>query len=222
MSGPFRAAIVDLDGTLVDTLGDFEQALNATLADLQLPPVSAAFIARTVGQGSEHLIRNTLAEAGAAQDVFDAAWARYQHHYGRVNGQHAEVFPGVHVGLAAMRSAGWRLACLTNKLTAFAQALLASKGLAANFELVFGGDAFARKKPDPLPVTETCRALGLPPAEVLMVGDSRNDAAAATAAGCAVVLLRHGYNHGEPIDEVPALAHLDRLDQLFTTLSGPG
>ena len=56
---PFQAAIVDLDGTMVDTVGDFEVALNTMLAGLGLPPVGRAFIARTVGKGSEHLLRDT-------------------------------------------------------------------------------------------------------------------------------------------------------------------
>ena len=55
-----QAAIVDLDGTMVDTLGDFEVALNRTLADLDLPPVTRALVERTVGKGSEHLIRSVL------------------------------------------------------------------------------------------------------------------------------------------------------------------
>jgi phosphoglycolate phosphatase len=72
------------------------------------------------------------------------------------------------------------------------------KGLDGFFDHAFGGDAFARKKPDPLPLLETCKALGTAPAATLMVGDSSNDAQAARAAGCPVVLVSYGYNHGEP------------------------
>jgi phosphoglycolate phosphatase len=106
------------------------------------------------------------------------------------------------------------MACLTNKPGEFARELLAAKGLASAFELVFGGDAFERKKPDPLPLLKTCEALGLAPAEVLMVGDSGNDAAAARAAGCAVVLVTYGYNHGEPIRAVEADGYVDSLAEL--------
>ena len=77
---------------------------------------------------------------------------------------------------------------------------------------MFGGDAFARKKPDPLPLLKTCEALGTSPAHTVMVGDSSNDALAANAAGCPIILVTYGYNHGHPIAEVPALAHVDRLD----------
>ena len=209
-----EAAIVDLDGTMIDTVGDFELALRLALADLGWPPVGRDFIARTVGKGSEHLLMRTLAEVGAPAILYDQAWARYQHHYLAINGRHSEVYPGVVEGLQALRAAGLRLACLTNKPGAFARPLLALKGLDGYFEQAFGGDAFARKKPDPLPLIETCKALGCAPARTLMVGDSSNDAAAARAAGCPVVLVSYGYNHGEPVAAAGADAVVDRLDEI--------
>lgn len=216
------AVIVDLDGTMVDTLGDFEVALGRTLAELGHAPVGRAFIERTVGKGSEHLIRRTLAEAGAPESLYAAAWAAYQRHYLAINGRHSAVYPGVTEGLAALRALGLPLACLTNKPTAFARPLLASKGLEAFFAHAFGGDAFERKKPDPLPLQRTCAALGAAPARTLMVGDSANDAAAARAAGCPVVLVRYGYNHGDPVEAVGADALVDRLDELPALLRAGG
>jgi phosphoglycolate phosphatase len=209
-----QAAIVDLDGTMIDTLGDFEVALNAMLADLSLGGVERSFIERTVGKGSEHLIRSTLVHVGGDASRFDAAWARYQHHYLAINGDCAEVYPGVIEGLESMRRRGLKLACLTNKPTAFARPLLQKKGLAGYFDQVFGGDAFERKKPDPLPLQKTCEALGTAPHATLVVGDSRNDAAAARAAGCPVVLVSYGYNHGEPVAGVDADGVIARLDEL--------
>ncbi len=214
----FEAAIVDLDGTLIDTVGDFEVALALSLADLGFAPVGRAFILRTVGKGSEHLVASALAEAGAPAGLHEQAMRRYQHHYLAINGQHAAVYGGVVEGLQALRAAGLRLACLTNKPTAFARPLLVLKGLDGFFDQVFGGDAFARKKPDPLPLIETCRALGSRPARTLMVGDSSNDAAAAHAAGCPVVLVSYGYNRGQPAASAGADAVVDRLDQLMALL----
>lgn len=209
-----QAAIIDLDGTLVDTLGDFVVALNAMLSELALPAVDHGYVARTVGKGSEHLLRTTLARTEGAAELYPRAFDRYQHHYRAINGEHATVFPGVREGLERLKRAGLRLACVTNKPGDFARALLQRKGLAAHFEVVFGGDAFERRKPDPLPLLRTCRALGTPPARTLMVGDSSNDARAARAAGCPVVLVTYGYNHGEPVHGVDADAHIDRLDAL--------
>jgi phosphoglycolate phosphatase len=222
----FQAAIVDLDGTMIDTLGDFEAALNRALADLDLPPVTRALVERTVGKGSEHLIRSVLAHQLAlpevkeqvrlcasrgVDDLYDAAWLRYQHHYLAINGEFADVYPGVIEGLQQLRDAGLQLACLTNKPLSFAKPLLQAKGLDHFFTHVYGGDSFERKKPDPLPLLKTCDALGVKPAQALMVGDSSNDAQAARASGCPVVLVRYGYNHGEPVDGVDADAHVDSL-----------
>jgi phosphoglycolate phosphatase len=209
-----RAAIVDLDGTLVDTLGDFSAALAATLEHLGFAALPVDVVAGFIGKGSEHLIRSALAEAGAPPEHYEAAWAEYQDVYRRINGRFSAVYPGVPETLSRLRTAGLRLACLTNKPTEFAQDLLARKGLALHFDHVFGGDAFERRKPDPLPVLRTCEALGCAPAETLVVGDSRNDADSAHAAGCRVVLVTYGYNHGEPARAVPAEGYADRFEQV--------
>ena len=223
------AVIFDLDGTLVHTLGDFQVALHRTMADLDLPPVSDALIAQTIGKGSEHLIRSLLAHQIARPEVksmgqaclsmtvdalFDRACQRYQHHYLAINGQFANVYPGVLEVLQHLAGQGVPMACLTNKPLAFAQALLKDKALAPFFGPVFGGDSFERKKPDPLPILKTCEALGSALARTLMVGDSSNDAQAAHAAGCPVVLVTYGYNHGQPVQDTPAAAWLDSLADL--------
>ena len=92
--------------------------------------------------------------------------------------------------------------------------LLAAKGLDGFFQHVFGGDAFARKRPDPLPLLETCCALGTPPQSTLMLGDSSNGAQAARAAGCPVVLVSHRHHHGWPVQEASPDAVIARLDAL--------
>jgi phosphoglycolate phosphatase len=214
-SPPPQACILDLDGTLVDTLGDFVAVLGRVLADLGLPPVTRDFIEHTIGRGSEHLVRTTLAEVAADPALFDRAWPLYQQHYAALNGEHAAVYPGVIEGLEALKALSLPLAVLTNKPGAPARELLKRKGLDDYFAHVFGGDAFERKKPDPLPLLKTCEALGTPPSATWMIGDSRNDAEAARAAGCPVVLVTYGYNHGEDILAVPALQHVGRLDEIL-------
>ncbi len=208
------AAIVDLDGTMIDTLGDFVWALNAMLQELALPPIGRAAVQERIGKGSEHLIASVLAWAGAPASRHDAAWQSYQAHYLQINGQHAAVFAGVVQGLDALRGRGIQLACLTNKPGAFAEPLLRAKQLRDYFSVVFGGDAFERKKPDALPLLRTCEALGVVPARTLVIGDSSNDAQAARAAGCPVLLVTYGYNHGEPVRGVDADGFIDSMAQL--------
>jgi phosphoglycolate phosphatase len=211
----FDGALIDLDGTLVDTLGDFEAALNAMLSQMQLPAIDRERVERFVGKGTEHLIRSVLsAVAPAALARYDEAWGAYQTHYLRINGTRSEVYAGAVLGLERLRAAGLPLVCLTNKPGEFARALLALKGLDGFFVQVFGGDAFERKKPDPMPLLKACQALGTAPARTLMVGDSANDAQAARAAGCPVVLVTYGYNHGEPVHAVGADGYVDSLAQL--------
>lgn len=222
---PLDAVIIDLDGTMVDTLGDFAEVLNRMLGDLELPPIAAQHIERMVGKGSEHLLRSVLnhvlehmGKAPTAIEIealYAHAWPSYQRHYLAINGHYARVYPGVEAGLQALRHAGLRLACLTNKPTSFALPLLRAKGLEGYFEQVFGGDSFDRKKPDPLPLLKTCEALQTAPARTLMVGDSSNDAQAARAAGCPVVLVTYGYNHGLPAQAVDADGYVDSLELLL-------
>jgi phosphoglycolate phosphatase len=220
---PIHALIIDLDGTLVDTLGDFELALNRMLRDLGMPSISRAEIEPLVGKGAQHLVRAVLAlrDKGASEShtlgpgyVEMAAQTAYQKHYRAINGQASALYPGVLDGLQALRSTGLPMALLTNKPLDAAQALLHIKNLTPFFKHSFGGDSFARKKPDPLPLLKTCEALGTLPQHTLMIGDSSNDAAAARAAGCPVLLMRYGYNHGEPIEAVDCDGLLDTLTQV--------
>ncbi len=224
-----EACMIDLDGTLVDTMGDFDAVVALMLQDLNLPPMGREYLEGMVGKGSEHLIQCVLKrqmslvanadlhspEAQPTQVQLHQAWEIYQAHYLRVNGQASPVYPGVFEGLEGLAAMGLPLACLTNKPKDLAQTLLKQKGLAEFFPIVFGGDSFERKKPDPLPLHKTCEALGFAPHQVLMVGDSSNDAQAARAAGCKVVLLTYGYNHGQPIREVEADFHLDALAEIL-------
>lgn len=215
------AAVIDLDGTMVDTMGDFVVAINLMLGDLGYESVDRAVVALRVGKGSENLVRSVLNHA-ANQSLraqiapisiakFKRALDLYQQHYRTINGQHAQVYPGVVDGLQALQQAGLKLACLTNKPCGFARELLELKGLDGFFSQVFGGDSFAAKKPDALPVLKTCEALGSLPGQTLMIGDSSNDAQAARAAGCPVLLVTYGYNHGEPIRSVDADGYIDSL-----------
>ena len=219
-----EACMIDLDGTLVDTMGDFDAVVALMLKDLGLPALERIHLEGMVGKGSEHLIHSVLKRQKPLKDAaalppsdaeLKQAWHLYQDHYQRINGQASAVYPGVVAGLQGLAAMGLPMACLTNKPRGLAQKLLEQKGLSEYFQVVFGGDSFDRKKPDPLPLIKTCEVLGFEPSQVLMIGDSSNDAQAAHAAGCKLVLLSHGYNHGQPIREVPARLRLDSLAEIL-------
>ena len=200
-----RAAIIDLDGTMVDTAPDFQAAINRMRAELDLAPLDLETIKEFVGKGSENLMRRVLGTDFGAEDVerrFGQALQRYQYHYAEINGLHSQVYPEVHVGLAAMQARGLSLACVTNKPIAFARPLLEKTGLLPFFEVIYGGDSLPRKKPDPLPMLTVCRDFGVAPREAVAIGDSSNDAEAARAAGCRSLTVPYGYNHGQPVQSI--------------------
>ena len=200
-----RAAIVDLDGTMVHTAPDFQVAINRMRADLGLAPLSIETVTEFVGKGTENLMRRVLGvdfDGDGVERQFEAALEAYRQHYLAINGDYSSVYPGVTEGLAAMREQGLRLACVTNKPIAFALPLLEKTGLAPYFELVYGGDSLPKKKPDPLPMLTVCADFALEPPQVVAIGDSSNDAEAARAAGCRILSVPYGYNHGQPVHTI--------------------
>ncbi|SEB22571.1 phosphoglycolate phosphatase [Paraburkholderia sartisoli] len=205
-SGPrIEAAIIDLDGTMVDTADDFTAGLNGMLAQLDAAETSREEVVEYVGKGSEHLIRSVLAprfEAVHAQDRFDEALAIYQEEYAKINGTHTRLYPDVEAGLKAMRDAGLKLACVTNKPRRFAVQLLTQYGLIGYFNIVIGGDTLAKKKPDPLPMITACAEMQIAPQAAVAIGDSENDAMAGRAAGLATLTVPYGYNHGQSVQTI--------------------
>lgn len=200
-----RAAIIDLDGTMVDTAPDFQVAINRMREEIHLAPLTLETITDFVGKGSENLMRRVLGvdfEASEVERRFELALQRYQHHYLQINGNHSELYAGVHEGLLAMKKGGVRLACVTNKPIAFARPLLEKKGLIDSFEVIYGGDSLAHKKPHPLPMLTVCNDFDLQPDQVVAIGDSSNDSEAARAAGCRVLTVPYGYNHGQPVQTI--------------------
>jgi phosphoglycolate phosphatase len=180
-------------------------AINHMRAEFALSALDITTITNFVGKGSENLIHRVLSTDFPPAEVeryFAQAMASYQRHYLAINGDYSELYPEVIEGLQTLKVQGLRLACVTNKPIAFAKPLLAKKGLLDFFEIVYGGDSLARKKPDPLPLLQVCQDFNLQPAEVVAIGDSSNDAKAARAAGCPVLTVPYGYNHGEAVQTI--------------------
>ncbi len=199
----FRAVLLDLDGTLLDTAPDLAAAANAMLADLGRPGRAPEVIATYIGKGIPGLVHRTLTGAldGTAEaSLFERALPLFERRYAEESGRRARPFPGVVDGLARIRALGLGLGCVTNKAGRFTQALLDGQRLARFFGCVVSGDTLPRRKPHPLPVLHACELLGARPAEALLIGDSSIDVLAARAAGCTVWCVPYGYNEGRPVE----------------------
>jgi len=211
-----RAVIIDLDGTLLDTVADLAAAVNAMREELGRGALPEDRVRSFVGKGAEVLVHRALGEdleARVGPDLLARGMAAFGRHYAVFNGRCARIYPGVREGLDAMRAKGLALACVTNKPQAFAEPLLERCGLRAAFAFVLGGDALERRKPDPLPMIHAARRFGVPPGLVLAIGDSLNDAQAARAAGMPVLAVPYGYNEGHDVRSLDVDAIVDSLEQ---------
>ncbi len=187
--------LLDLDGTIVDSVPDLAAALNRLMRSRGLAPFSEVETARLVGDGVERLVERAFAARAAAADgrAIDAYVADYGANYAVAT----RLYPDVAGTLRAMRASGWRLAVCTNKLERPARALLASLGLAGLFAAIGGGDSFPARKPDPAHLLATLLAAGGEPAQSVMTGDHRNDVAAAHGAGLPCIFAAWGYGAPE-------------------------
>lgn len=216
---PIRAVLFDLDGTVLDTVGDIALALRRAFADRghEAPPQE---VVRTmIGRGAPMLVERADAALGLGLDAAAKAdlLERFFSHYGQLQESGecaAEPFPGARECLHTLHAAGVPLAIVTNKQQSFAQGLMDRLGLAPFVPLVVGGDTCARRKPDPQPLQWASWQLGASDAQTLMVGDSVNDVTAARAAGMPVVCVPYGYNEGQDSRTLACDAFVETLDQL--------
>jgi phosphoglycolate phosphatase len=200
-----EAVMIDLDGTLLDTIPDLAAAANGMLEALGEQPLPLATVRNFVGKGIPRLVERTLArdiDGHVPPAALAAALPVFERVYAGVNGRHTTIYPGVSEGLERLREAGFRLACVTNKAGAFTRPLLERTGLAPFFELTVCGDTLPRQKPDPMQLLHACERFGVAPARTLMVGDSGNDVLAARAAGCPVFCVPYGYNEGRDVQSL--------------------
>jgi phosphoglycolate phosphatase len=197
-----QAVVIDLDGTLLHTAPELAESANRMLRDMGRTPVSQELLMSYIGNGISWLVKRALtgdmhAEPEAA--LYEHALPIFEKHYTELLLQ-SKPFPGVINGLDAMKAAGFRLGCITNKVARYTEPLLEGVGLAKYFDIVLSGDSLPEKKPHPMPLLHSAQFFGVPIEQLLLIGDSLNDAVAARAAGCPVFCVPYGYNHGEPVD----------------------
>ena len=167
-------------------------------------PVSQDLLKSYIGNGIHWLVKRALtgdmhAEPDTA--LFEIALPIYEKHYTALLLQ-SKPFNGVIEGLDALKVAGFRLGCITNKVARYAEPLLKGIGLAKYFDIVLSGDTLPEKKPHPMPLLHTAKFFGVAIEQLLLIGDSLSDAQAARAAGCPIICVPYGYNHGEPVESL--------------------
>lgn len=196
--------LLDLDGTLVDTVPDLAVAQNMLLAARGLAPLSEPEVASMVGDGVAKLVERAFAARGQVAQPADVA--EYSAAYLGQVAVHSRLFPGVLATLSALAADGWRLAVCTNKPEAATRALLAALELTPLFCAIGGGDSFPVRKPDPAHLLATLRAAGGEPSATVMAGDHRNDVLAARGAGVPCVFCAWGYGTPDMADGAVAVA----------------
>lgn len=210
-----RAVLLDLDGTLLDTVLDLHAAACGMLADFGRPPVAVEDIRAYVGRGIPNLVKRVLAgKLEAADDPAPPpadALASFKKHYEHVNGRAARPFPGVIEGLDAFKAMGLPLGVITNKAQAFTLPLLERTGLMPYLSVAVAGDQLPKPKPDPMPLVWACGHLNVSPADTLMIGDSVHDFHAGRNAGCKVFLVPYGYNEGRDVRGLSADAIVESV-----------
>jgi phosphoglycolate phosphatase len=216
----YRAYLFDLDGTLVDSAPDINGALNAALAAGGHPNVAEHLTRHWIGSGSRALIEQALTHQQATACIADAAHmqdllAAFVAYYSAHIADASRIYPDVVETLTSLRTDGARLAVVTNKLNGLSVQLLEALGLRDYFAVVVGGDTLPQRKPNAAPALHACAKLGSTPIESLFVGDSATDVETARAAGCPVVCVRDGYNHGTPAERLGADAVIDSLIELL-------
>jgi phosphoglycolate phosphatase len=183
--------LLDLDGTLVDTVPDLLASLNRLAASHGMPTFAAAEVIPMIGDGAAVLVRRAMAARGreAAPADIEKLLADYTAHVA----DGSRLFPGVEPTLRAMAADGWRFAVCTNKPVVPARDLLASLGVLELFAAVGGGDSYRTRKPDPKHLLATLADAGGRADAAVMVGDHHNDAQAAAGAGVPCIFAAWGY-----------------------------
>ena len=210
--------LIDVDGTLVDTVPDLAFCINEMMAQLDMPRRGEAQVRLWVGNGTERLIKRALTgrmNGEPDEDLYQRALPIFLDFYAQNISKRSRLYDGVREGLAGLRAADMRLGAVTNKPECFTLPLLKQMRLLDYFEIVVSGDSLPRKKPDPLPLLHAAEVMSIAPAHALMLGDSETDVIAARAAGFQIVCVSYGYNHGENICDANPDAVIDSIAELL-------
>ncbi|MES9880818.1 MAG: phosphoglycolate phosphatase [Sedimenticola sp.] len=220
-----KLILIDLDGTLVDSVPDLAFSLNQMMEQLGRPTYNESHVRNWVGNGVEKLVKRALTDdldAEPGSEDFDHGYPLFMDSYEKHNGERSALYPGVRQGIDQLKAEGYTLGCVTNKAAQFTIPLLKALGIHDDFSIVISGDTLPKKKPDPMPLLHAANELNATPKESMMVGDSMHDVAAARAAGFQAVSVPYGYNHGIDIREAKPDAVIESLAELPGLIAGHG
>ena len=213
--------LIDVDGTLVDSVPDLAFCVDAMMAELGRAPRGETEVRKWVGNGVERLVQRALSgsldgEPDAAD--FERAYPVFLELYAENTSKRSGLYPGVREGVDMLKAAGYPLGCVTNKAAQFTEPLLKDLGLYADFSIVISGDTLPQKKPDPAPLLHAAEFFGCAPEAALMIGDSVSDVRAARAAGFRIICMSYGYNHGVDIRDARPDAVIDGMTEILPLL----
>lgn len=212
-----KLILIDLDGTLVDSVPDLAFSVNQMMEQIGRPAYAESHVRNWVGNGVEKLVKRALMDdldAEPSSENFDHAYPFFMESYDQHNGKRSTLYPGIREGIDKLSAEGYTLGCVTNKAAQFTIPLLKALGIHDDFAIIISGDTLPKKKPDPMPLLHAAEQLGSTPDESMMVGDSMHDVAAARAAGFQAISVPYGYNHGIDIREANPDAVIDSLADL--------
>jgi phosphoglycolate phosphatase len=210
-----KLVLIDLDGTLVDSVPDLTYCVDEMMQALNMPPRGEAAVRTWVGNGVQRLTERALAndlDGHPEPELLSKALPIFLALYAENTSKRSRLYDGVLEGLDYLQSCpDLIIGCVTNKAEQFTITLLTNLGIYDHFKIVISGDSLAEKKPHPLPLLHAAETFGIDPSDALMIGDSKSDVKAARAAGFKIACLTYGYNHGEDIRKYEPDIVLDSL-----------
>ena len=209
--------LIDVDGTLVDSVPDLAYCVDAMMRELGLPERGEQRVRHWVGNGVERLVKRSLInqlDGEPDEALFSRALPVFEALYRENTSKRSCLYQGVNEALEFLSTTGVRIGCVTNKASQFTLPLLQDLGVRDYFEIVICGDMVERKKPDPMPLLQAAEQLETEPQASMMLGDSMSDVKAARAAGFQIVCMSYGYNHGEDIRDYDPDAVIDSMAEI--------
>lgn len=205
-----RALIFDLDGTLIDSKLDLIHSVNAMLKEMGRPELEAKTISGYIGHGAPQLVARALGGT-ATEEELKQALQFFLGYYEEHKMDNTRAYPGVAETLKDIKR--MPMAVLTNKPVRISVRILKSLGLADYFRVIYGGNSFESKKPDPFGARKILDELAVSPTEAMVIGDSEVDIQTARNAGTLAAAVNYGFGVHDRA-RYPADIYLDRFSDL--------